>query len=129
MKISLVIKGKLPSLNEFIAHINKDKFIGNSYKRKIEHDIQMQILAQIREQNIEHLLPLKNIADFKFTYVEKNRKRDKDNIASCKKFLFDAMVARGVINNDGWKWVGRFEEDFLLGEEHKVIIEITERDS
>ena len=128
MKLKFVINGKMPSLNEYISQINHNKFGGNDFKRNLEHELQMQFLIQMREQGIEKFLPLKNRADFKFIYYEKNKKRDKDNIASCKKFLFDAMVKRGVINNDGWKWVGRFEEDFLIGEDYKVVIEITENE-
>lgn len=127
-EIEFEIIGKMPSLNEFISKINHNRYSGNTFKQQLEHDIQMQILKQVREKGIEHLLPLKQQADFEFTYYEKTQKRDKDNIASCKKFLFDALVKRGVINNDGWKWVGDFKENFVLDKsEYKVKIVIREK--
>lgn len=128
MEISLVIEGKMPSLNELIAKTNHNKYGGNEFKQNIESDIKWQILKQIREKNIEHLLPLKNMADFEFTYIEENKKRDKDNIASSKKYLFDALVRVGVIQNDGWKWVGDFKETFVIGSKYRVIIKIKERE-
>ena len=122
--MQFIIKGKMPSLNEVIDVSRRNKFAGNRLKQDIQQDIELQIYQQIRENDLQKLLPLPYMADFRFTYYEKNQKRDKDNIASCKKFLFDALVKRGVINNDGWKWVGRFEEDFLLGEDYMVVIDI-----
>lgn len=49
------------------------------------------------------------------TWIEKNRRRDPDNIASAVKFIWDGLVEAGVISNDGWKqnggWTNRFEVD------------------
>lgn len=53
-----------------------------------------------------------------FTWHEPNRKRDKDNIAFAKKFIFDALVEIGVIPNDGWKNVDSFSDDFSVDNEN-----------
>lgn len=129
MDIQLIIKGKLPSLNEYIKRVNNNRFGGNNFKKETELNIRLQVLRQIREKGIVEHLPLKKQANFEFTYVEVNKKRDKDNIASSKKFLFDALVQSGVIQDDGWRWVGSFKEDFIIGDENMVIIKIKEKEN
>ena len=129
MEIEFEITGKMPSLNEVIDITRKNKYAGARFKKELQYDIEMQLYKQISEKNLFEFLPLQKQVDFEIIYVERNKKRDKDNISSCKKFLFDALVQRGVINNDGWKWVGRFVEDFILGEDYKVIIRMKEKEN
>ena len=40
-----------------------------------------------------------------FDWYEKDRRRDLDNIYSGKKFILDALVKCGVLQNDTQKWV------------------------
>lgn len=119
-----IIDGKVPSLNEYINKMNAHRLTANTFKRKVEEDIKFQIYKQVREQGIQADFPLKSVADFDFVYVEIARNRDKDNIASSKKFIMDALVGVGVLRNDGWKWVGSFKEDFVIGSRNQVIMTI-----
>ncbi len=45
-------------------------------------------------------------ADFIIIWYEKDKRRDKDNVMSGQKFIFDGLVEAGVLKNDGWKQVG-----------------------
>lgn len=126
LKIKLV--GKMPSLNEVIETSRRNKFAGNRLKQEVQRDLEMQIYQQLRQQGIYDELPFEKVVDFDITYIEANQKRDKDNIASSKKFIFDALVARGVLKNDTWKYVGDFTEKFVLGDWYRVIIVMTERE-
>ena len=123
MKLQLIIRGKMPSLNEYISKINGNRYIGNSFKRKLQDDICRQILMQ----TIGFDKPFKKQVDFHITYFEKNKKRDKDNIASSKKFLLDSLVESGILQNDGWKWVGDFQEDFEIADDYAVRIIMKEK--
>lgn len=119
-----IIDGKVPSLNEYINKMNAHRLTANTFKHNVEQDIKFQLYKQVREQGIQGDFPLKNTADFEFTYVETKKNRDKDNIASSKKFIMDALVAVGIIKNDGWRWVGSFKEDFIIGSRNQVIMKI-----
>ena len=62
---------------------------------------------------------------FKFTWYRKNRRTDPDNIAFAKKFLLDAMEEVGIIDNDGWKNVAGFIDDFFVDKSNpRVEIEL-----
>ena len=61
-----------------------------------------------------------------FTWREKDKGRDLDNIAFAKKFILDAMVRRGIIPDDSQKWVKGFSDSFGKGTEAGVIVEVEE---
>ena len=61
-----------------------------------------------------------------FTWVEKNKKRDLDNVCFAKKFILDALQKSGKLENDNRRWVTGFTDSFELGEDYKVILEIEE---
>ena len=126
--LTIELTGKMPSLNEVIDTSRRNKFAGNRLKQEIQKDLEMQIFQQIRSKGIYENLPFENVVDFDIVYIEANAKRDKDNIASIKKFIFDALVSRGVLKNDTWKYVGNFTEKFIIGSDYKVIITMTERE-
>lgn len=63
----------------------------------------------------------------RFVWVESNRKRDKDNIAFAKKFIFDALVDCKILKGDGWEFVDSFSDDFRVDSKNpRVEIEIIE---
>lgn len=64
----------------------------------------------------------------KYTWYERNKKRDKDNISSFgRKVIQDGLVKAGVLENDGWKQIEGFSDRFRIDEEHpRVEIEIVE---
>lgn len=117
------IMGKMPSLNDVIDKTRLNKFAGATMKRKLQQDIKTQLLHQVASMGLE--IPLDCQCDFKFTFYEQNKKRDKDNIISSQKFLFDAMVEVGILKNDGWRWVGNLAYDFKIDDVYRVEIEIT----
>ncbi len=67
------------------------------------------------------LKPVKK-ADFEITFYCKNRRKDKDNmLGGGLKFIFDGLVKAGVIENDGWKQVGRIIPHFEIDKENPRI--------
>lgn len=114
MKVEIPLK--LPSLNDYIDKCRYNRYAGNNFKQQVQNDIAYY---------------LKGIGTFtspvyiKFTWYEKYKKRDLDNIASAKKYILDTMVNLGIILNDNYKYLIGFSDDFVIGaREDKVVVEI-----
>lgn len=108
---------KLPSLNDYINSCRGNRYAGANMKKEVEADIGWYI-NQLPKFN----KPIK----INFTWVEKNKKRDLDNVCFAKKFILDALQKSGKLENDNRRWVTGFTDSFELGEDYKVILEIEE---
>lgn len=114
------INMKLPSLNEYVRAnrtVSRGYYAGAKMKNEVEEGI-IYSLARLPK--------ITKPVFIRFTWIEKNRKRDKDNIAFGKKFILDAMQKSGKLDNDNWKWIRGFSDSFELGDDYKVILEIEE---
>lgn len=120
--MKFTIYGKMPSLNDVIEKTRINKFAGATMKKNLQRDINIQLLHQMAIMGMS--APLESQSDLKFTFYEKNKKRDKDNIISSQKFLLDSMVEVGILKNDGWKWIRNLAYDFELSDTYKVEIEV-----
>ena len=50
-----------------------------------------------------------------FDWIEPDKRRDMDNISAGKKFILDALVWAGVLQDDSWKCVvGFMPESFRV---------------
>lgn len=49
-----------------------------------------------------------------FLWIEKDKRRDLDNIAFAKKFILDALVGANVLKGDGWSCVKGFKDSFSV---------------
>lgn len=110
----IVLRGKLPSLNEVIGAARRNPYQANKQKRDTEALIASQLPStQIQERNV-----------FTFEWHEPSKRRDPDNIASAVKFIFDAMQKQGVLANDGWGQVAEIHHKFIYDKEnsHYVVI-------
>ena len=63
-----------------------------------------------------------------YHFFEPNSKRDKDNIAGYFHKIFqDALIQAGIIENDGWKYIKGFSDDFDVDKANpRIEIEIRE---
>jgi Holliday junction resolvase RusA-like endonuclease len=119
--MNLIIHGKLPSLNDYTKANRSHYHVGAKLKKRVEEIIGWEIKSQLRGVFV------KNPCYVKFNWYEANKKRDLDNIASAKKFIFDALVKSGVLKNDGWKQVTGFSDSFFIDKENpRIEVEITE---
>lgn len=114
-KAIFTINMKLPSLNEYVAVCRTNRFKAAKYKANIESQIEFFLTKMPKYEN-----PIK----INFHWIEKNKKRDLDNICFAKKFILDAMVKAGKLKNDNRNHVTAFTDEFYYGKETKVIIEI-----
>ena len=96
--IKFTISGRLPSLNDYINVCRHNKYKAATFKKRID----TQIISEIRKQRIGKA---KTPVYIEFLWVEKDRRRDLDNIYSGKKYILDALQTAGVIPNDSQKYV------------------------
>ena len=63
----------------------------------------------------------------RYLWVDGDRRRDRDNIAAGRKFVQDALVRCKVLQNDGWKEIASFADDWAVDKARpRVEIEIVE---
>ena len=108
---------KLPSLNDYIRVCRGNFYSANNLKSHIEEEIGFYLQSLPR---------LENPVTIDFTWVEKNNRRDYDNIAFAKKFILDAMQKSGKLKNDDRKHVVGFTDSFELGDDYSVWLVIRE---
>lgn len=120
MKYKFEIGKRLMGLNEYTAYNRANKYIGAKAKK----NEQAYIIWCIKEQlgNIKIDKPVIG----HFTWIEENKRRDLDNICFAKKFILDALVQAGVLQDDNRKIVTNFTDSFEYADKSKVIVELEE---
>lgn len=108
---------KLPSLNEYTSACRSNAFKGSKMKKETEDSISL-FLRRVPE--------FEGPVFIGFHWIEKDNRRDLDNIAFAKKFILDALVKKGKLKDDGRKYVKGFRDTFEKGPETKVIVTIEE---
>lgn len=116
MSEKIIIEGRLPSLNTLIAGMNKNRYIGNKIKQDNTKICETAFRTQCKNKYEK--------VSINFLWVEKDKRRDKDNVASAKKFILDGMQKAGIIKNDNWNGVEGFRDDFAIDKDNPRI-EIT----
>jgi len=112
---SFFIPVRLPGLNDII--LAKGQYYGKGNKRfekyqAMKREYESLIISFVQLNNIK---PVKR-AHFKFIWVEKDKRRDPDNIAAARKFILDALVTCGVLSGDGWKQIAGWIDTFTVAE-------------
>lgn len=120
MRRAFEIPGRLPGANEWTRACKQH----HSKAGRMKREAQDLIIRCIRAARIE---PVQGRVIVHFTWVEPNMRRDYDNIAFAKKFVFDALQEAGTIPNDNWRYVEGFSDTFRLNRKNpRVIVEIEE---
>ena len=113
MKQSLFIPGPLPGMNDFISTGNRFRY--NTHKKRWAVTIGSCVRAA-------RLIPVRR-AYFTWIWREKDMRRDPDNfIAIGKKFILDALVAQGILGNDGWTHIAGFSDTWEVSDEPGVLV-------
>lgn len=102
-------------MNEIIGQNRKNRYLGSKQKKEFT-----RLCA-----DCTRAFKLKRInskVDVSITWVEKNRRRDKDNISAGQKFIFDGLIEAGVLKNDGWKEIGEVSHSFRVDKKNPRII-------
>lgn len=124
----LIIDGTLPNLNDYLRAeritIRKHgKFTtkGNELKQENQEYVVWHIRQQLKGLHIDYPIVLK------YSFYEKNKKRDLDNISAfAHKVIQDALVKAHIIDDDGWKNIKGYEDKFYIDNaKPRIEVEIT----
>ena len=112
-----MIPGKLISLNEYINAERRNRFIAAKIKKETTDKCMRHFLGY----------KFKTPIQLSFLWVQKNKRKDIDNVSFAKKFIIDGMVKAEAIPNDGQKFITAFRgEKFIQGDVEAVIVKIYE---
>lgn len=121
MNQQFIIPFKLPGLNQVNSANRTNPYAGAKLKKQVDD----AICAVIRSARIH---PVCNPCIVHITFVEPGR-RDADNVESAKKFILDALVKSGIIQNDSPKYViGSPSFTRYVPGDHRVIVTIIENE-
>lgn len=122
MRYTLIIHGRLDNLNDYIKACRTNQYKGAHLKAKNENKVQAEIYEQLGR------LRITNPVRMTYRWYEKDRRRDLDNVSSFgRKVIQDALVDTGVIQNDGWKEITGFSDEFYVDKKNpRIEVEIEE---
>lgn len=109
MRARVVIPGPMPGQNEIIAAAKSGHGKGNAYSR-----MKATWGAIVATQARKALQPCAGAVRLICTWVEKDRRRDPDNVTAAVKFVLDGLVAAGIIAGDGWEHVSAIEHNWTV---------------
>ena len=117
----VIIPFSLAGMNDIIDAERTHRQKGAKLKRDQMNAVILVLRRQIRR-------PLREPVTMHYLWVEKDRRRDKDNISSGgRKIIQDAMVRMKVLKNDGWSNIEGFSDGFSVDKKRpRVEIEIEE---
>lgn len=123
MEYKLIIPGTLPNLNDYIAAERTNRHKGAKMKADSGNIVAVAIRQCLRGVRIEKPVYME------YTWVEKNKRRDLDNISSFgRKVIQDALVGAAVLKDDGWKHVVGFSDRFEVDKENpRIEVRIIEK--
>ncbi len=122
MEYMLTIPGTLNNLNDYINAERTNRYKGAKMKAANEKRVVLAARQCLRGVRIEKPVFME------YTWFEKNRRRDLDNISSFgRKVIQDALVNAGVLKDDGWKYISGFSDRFEVDKENpRIEIKIRE---
>ena len=105
MRAKLVLPITFPGLNAYIAAERSHRQKAAKMKKQYQDTVMLFIRSQ-------RLPTFDGPVYMYYTWVEKDRRRDKDNVAAFgRKVIQDALVKAGVLKNDGWANIAGFSEE------------------
>lgn len=106
--MKIILPFLMPGLNEYIEAERSNRHKAAKMKRYWQSLCKTIIELKIKKN-------LKEPIFICYHWVEKNRRRDKDNISSFGRKVFqDALVQSGKIKNDGWSNIEGFTDVFSV---------------
>jgi Holliday junction resolvase RusA-like endonuclease len=125
--MTFTVHGHLPGLNELINADRAHWAIGAKLKKQAQERVITALTARQAETG-ERLRPVERPVNIRIEWHEPNRRRDFDNITGGgTKVILDALVAAGILPNDGERWVkGITHQRHADKSNPRVVVEIEE---
>jgi hypothetical protein len=98
------IDGPLPGMNEMIAAAKGSRGKGLAYSR-MKKEWTDRVWAISKSTGINKPAAFDRPVSLQFVWVERDKKRDPDNVTAARKFILDGLVNAGVLQGDGWRWI------------------------
>lgn len=123
MKAKLILPFTFPGLNDYISAERTHRQKAAKMKKQYQDAVMLCIRSQ-------RLPTFDGPVYMYYTWVEKDRRRDKDNVAAFgRKVIQDALVKAGLLHNDGWDAIAGFSDEFTVDRKNpRVEIIIEERE-
>ena len=121
--MKFIIEGRLPNLNDAIDAARRGKYIEAKFRKQWERYIAWCVKRDLRKWKPKEPVILH------YTFVEKDRRRDKDNVASyAMKLVQDVLKDLGYLSGDGWKQIENFDFKWAVDKHRpRIEVEIEER--
>ena len=125
-RIELYIPEKFAGMNEYITANRTNPHAGNNMKHKYQDIIKAYLLEYKCRERVKGILTPIYIS---YTFYEKNRRRDLDNISGFFHKVFqDALVETGILKDDGWDYIRGFSDSFKVSDRYGVQILISSQE-
>lgn len=125
--MKFTIHGRLPGINEaFNAARTTGRGARSNAEARMRREYEDYIIIQARRDL--RRWRAKGRVILHYTFYEKNRCRDLDNISGyAHKLVQDALVKAGYLNNDGWNDIAGFTDTFEIDKRNpRIEVEIQE---
>ena len=122
MRYTLIIAGRLDNMNDYTSACRTNQYKGAKLKQKNENVVKQAIYEQLGR------LRIKNPVRMLYRWYEQNKRRDLDNISAFgRKVIQDALVDTRVLQDDGWRYVKGFQDEFYVDKGNpRIEVEIIE---
>ena len=122
MRAGMVVEGRFPSLNDFISAERANRHVGAKMKRRETDRARAAAVAAGMPRFVGPV-------SVRFLWVERDRRRDLDNVAFAKKFVLDGLVEAGVLEDDGQRHVAALQDTFEVDPARpRVVVEVEDVD-
>lgn len=122
MRAGMVVEGRFPSLNDFISAERANRHVGAKMKRRETDRARAAAVAAGMPRFVGPVA-------VRFLWVERDRRRDLDNVAFAKKFVLDGLVEAGVLEDDGQRRVAALQDTFEVDPTRpRVVVEVEDVD-
>jgi len=111
------VEGRLSGLNEIVNAARSNRYAGAQQKKRETTRCQWAILAA----SVPRFVAPVRVA---FKWIEKDLRRDPDNICAGAKFCLDALVENGRIPNDTRRWIKGITHEFPEVDKNKPRVEV-----
>lgn len=122
------IQGRLDGLNEYTRANRANAHKGNSLKKKNERVVCIGIIQACARGDLRKVD--KYPIELKIMWYEPNSRRDIDNITFATKFIQDALVKKGILQNDSQKYISKVSHEVTVDKNNpRVEVEIWIQDT
>ena len=118
MTQSFFIPMVLPNLNDMVKAAKQGRRGYQPYAKQ-KAQVEQVICQCIRKAKLKAVVyPVV----LHMIWTEPNRRRDKSNVRAGVKFIEDALVKSGILNNDGWNQIHHHKDYYMVDKQHPGVM-------